>query len=91
MRYMNQPFYVPMGSKSMYRSYAEYLLGRPPKSQDEIDEMNLRISASPTMTLVTTGFSDRFMQQCVPAFSFTRVYCFAGLGSGSTNLHPVRK
>jgi len=80
-----------MGSQHLYRSYAEYFLGRPPASQEEMDQMNLRIQGSPTHTWITTGYDQRFIQQCVPALAFFKGLCLAGLGSEQTNLNPVRK
>ncbi len=86
-----EPFYVPMGSQHLYRSYAEYLLGRPPKSQDELENMNLRIRGSPTHTWITTGYDQRFIQQCIPAMALFKAFCIAGLGSEGTNMSPIRK
>lgn len=85
------PLYVPMGSQHLYRSYAEYFLGRPPASQDELDRMNLRIQGSPTHTWIMTGYDQRFFQQCIPALAFFKGLCIAGLGSEQTNLSPVRE
>jgi len=90
-RHAKDPFYIPMGSQHMYRSYAEYLLGRPPRSQDELNRMNLRIQGSPTHTWITTGYDQRFIQQCIPAMAFFKGFCLAGLGSEQTNLSPIRR
>jgi len=80
-----------MGSQHMYRAYASYLLGRPPKCQDELDSMNLRVRGSAVQTWRTSGYGQNFYQQCAPSGHLFRAFCVAGMGSPRTNLKTIRK
>lgn len=87
-------YYAPMGSKAMYRKYAEGLLGRPAANQDELDAMKLLLRCGPLFSTVeNTGYPNmktppRFSQTCVSGGlpSFPNL----GLLKGSLNVDYIQ-
>lgn len=81
--------YVPLASAHMYRAYAEYLLGRSPVDELEVQNMQLKINYIGPFVR-NTGYSENFGQFCIP-FDFTRpniadMQCFGTLGSRRSNV-----
>jgi len=80
-------YYVPFGSKSMYRRYAETFLGRPAKSVDELDAMCLQVQLS-GKKMTTFGHGKTVEQSC-PATQTGIMNCFVNNGSPGTNLTAI--
>ena len=80
--------YVPIASAHMYRAYAEYLLGRPPVDELEVQSMQLKINYIGPFVR-NTGYSEFVGQFCMP-FNYTRpniadMQCFGTFGSRRAN------
>jgi hypothetical protein len=72
---MARNYYVPIASEACFRSYAEVLLGRPARSEEELDSMKLRIRVTVLPVFYSYGFKNessgkrvRYVRQtCPPA------------------------
>lgn len=82
-----------MASVKTYRQSAEVLLGRPARSQSELDLINLRLQGSTTLKI--TGFETKgFRQACFPINrlikefprNFLKFTCFSFGGTRGTDL-----
>jgi len=80
--FSTEAFYMPIASEGCYRSYAEVLLGRPARSQEELDSMKLRIRVRVPPIFRSYGFpnarmSKYFRQTCLPTSfgSINQVLC----------------
>ena len=74
-----------MASEHYYRNYAETFLGRPVQSEEELDEMNLRIDVVYSRA-VNLGYDQHFVQLCLPSLRLGQINCTFLAGSGSKSI-----
>jgi len=77
-------FYVPMASEHYYRTYAETFLGRPVLSEEELNDMRLRLDVVYSR-IANLGYDQHFVQVCLPMGGHGKINCTYVSGSPGTS------